>query len=240
MKAILLAAGKGTRISKRINNMPKSMLKVGDKPLLWNTVKLFKENNIDVTIIVGYHDQEVREALKEFDIKFYYNPFFDVTNSIGSLWFAKNELYDDTIIANVDVFWTQDILNKIKECDKEIFMLSDSSRVKEGDYFFFVEDGKVKRYGKELEVHERNCEYVGISYIKKDFIDKFKMRLEEMINSQKHQKWWEDVLYSFVDEEDINVLDIKGSFWAEIDYFDDYERILDFVNKNEQCALGKE
>lgn len=61
-----------------------------------------------------------------------------------------------------------------------------------------------------------------------------------MINSQKHQKWWEDVLYSFVDEEDINVLDIKGSFWAEIDYFDDYERILDFVNKNEQCALDKE
>ena len=97
MKAILLAAGKGTRISKRINNMPKSMLKVGDKPLLWNTVKLFKENNIDVTIIVGYHDQEVREALKEFDIKFYYNPFFDVTNSI---------------IANADVFWTQDILIK--------------------------------------------------------------------------------------------------------------------------------
>lgn len=145
MKAILLAAGKGTRISKRINNMPKSMLKVGDKPLLWNTVKLFKENNIDVTIIVGYHDQEVREALKEFDIKFYYNPFFDVTNSIGSLWFAKNELYDDTIIANADVFWTQDILNKIKECDKEIFMLSDSSRVKEGDYFFFCRRWKSKK-----------------------------------------------------------------------------------------------
>lgn len=233
MKAILLAAGKGTRISKRINNMPKSMLKVGDNPLLWNTVKLFKDNNIDVTIIVGYHHEEVMEALKEFDVKFYYNPFFDVTNSIGSLWFAKEELYDDTIIANADVFWTQEILDRIKNCERDVFMLADSSRVLEGDYFFLVEDGCVKKYGKELKVEERNSEYVGISCIKKPYIKKFADRLEEMIFSQEHNKWWEDVLYSFVGEEDINVLDIEGSFWAEIDYFDDYERILEFVGKQE-------
>ena len=40
--------------------------------------------------------------------------------------------------------------------------------------------------------------------------------------------WWEDVLYSFVEERSIYVRDIQGMFWAEVDYIEDYERILKF------------
>ena len=59
-----------------------------------------------------------------------YNPFFDVTNSIGSLWMAKSLFCEDedTIVANGDVFWSQDILDIVKNIDQEVFLLADSDR----------------------------------------------------------------------------------------------------------------
>ena len=38
--------------------------------------------------------------------------------------------------------------------------------------------------------------------------------------------WWEDVLYSYVGEREVYVNDINGMFWDEVDYIDEYERIL--------------
>ncbi len=52
-----------------------------------------------------------------------------------------------------------------------------------------------------------------------------------MIRNQKHDAWWENILYSYTDkqEKDIYTVDVEGRFWAEVDYFDDYERIINYV-----------
>lgn len=232
MKAFLLAAGRGTRISKSIKNVPKSTLDVGGKPLIRRTVEMLLANNIDVTVIVGYKQELVREALEGMQVNFVYNPFFDITNSIGSLWLA-NQYFEneDTIIANADVFWSQEILDKILANKAENLMLADYDRVEDGDYFFYVEDGKIKKYGKELTRDNRNCEYVGIAYLDKTFIPQFISRMDELVSGQQHGVWWENVLYSFIGQRDINVLDISGIFWSEIDFIEDYYRIIDFVGK---------
>ena len=68
------------------------------------------EYGVDVTVIVGYRHEDVRQALEGLPVHFVFNPFFDVTNSIGSLWMAREGLMEeDTIIANADVFWGREI-----------------------------------------------------------------------------------------------------------------------------------
>ena len=232
MKAFLLAAGRGTRISKSIKNVPKCTLDVGGKPLVRRTVEMLLANNIEVTIIVGYKQELVRKALEGMPVNFVYNPFFDITNSIGSLWLA-NQYFEkeDTIVANADVFWSQEILDKILHNKAENLMLADYDRVEDGDYFFNVVDGKITQYGKELTRENRNCEYVGIAYLDKDFIQQFTSRLDELVSGQQHGIWWENVLYSFIGERDINVLDISGMFWSEIDFIEDYHRIIEYVGR---------
>ncbi|TGU57896.1 phosphocholine cytidylyltransferase family protein, partial [Mesorhizobium sp. M00.F.Ca.ET.186.01.1.1] len=43
--------------------------------------------------------------------------------------------------------------------------------------------------------------------------------------------WWENVLYSFLGERDVHVAQIPpGLFWAEVDTWEDYKRILHFTN----------
>lgn len=77
---------------------------------------------------------------------------------------------------------------------------------------------------------------MGISKINSEFISLFVKRMENMIDETKHDKWWEDVLYSFTDgdEHQIHTKDVDGLFWSEIDYFDDYERILNYLETQKE------
>lgn len=229
MKAILLAAGRGTRISRYVGEKPKCTLDIGGISLIRNTVEMLLKNQIATSVVVGYNKEMIINSLEGLNVKYYYNPFYDVTNSIASLWFAKKELTgDDILIANADVFWEQEILNTILNDDQEQVLLMDTG--KNQDYLFKCEGKKIVAYGKELE--EYTGEYVGIAKIRENFLNKFNGRLESLIEKQNHNLWWEDVLYSFTEEIDINTKDINGLFWSEIDYIEDYNRIVEYRRTN--------
>ena len=234
MKAFILAAGRGSRISKYIPNIPKCTVDVGGIPLIRQTVEMLLENGIDPTVIVGYRHSEGERVLKDLPVHLVYNPFFDVTNSIGSLWMAENAgLFtgEDCIIANGDVYWSQEILDFMLKQPEEVFLLADSDRVYDGDYFFGTENGILRRYGKELTLEERDCEYTGLAVLRAPFVPVFLKRLNELIDAQCHGKWWEDAIYSLSREMEIPVKDIRGRFWAEVDFIEDYRRILDHISE---------
>ena len=260
MKAILLAAGVGSRIAENIGNIPKSLMDVGGKPLIVHTVELLQKNGMDVVIITGFKHRMIEEALGENQVKIYYNPFYAVTNSIGSLWYAREEFdSDEVFIANADVFYTQELLDNVFAAHYDNFLLCDRSRAEKGDYFFLTENGILKKYGKQLTRAERNAEYVGIAVLKNDWVKKFRNRLCDMIEDGEYDYWWEDALYSFVDadgqsagdvkmeyasqigkrsresaEDDIvHTVDVDGVFWSEIDTIEDYERVV------ERCGFLK-
>ena len=229
MKAILLAAGVGSRIAENIGNIPKSMMDVGGKPLIIHTVELLQKNNMEVIIITGFKHHLLEETLKDYNVKVYYNPFYAVTNSMGSLWYAREEFGEKAVfIANADVFYTQEMLDKVFAAKYDNFLLSDVTRAGSGDYFFMTENGLLKKYGKELKREERNAEYVGIAVLKNDWVARFRDRLCYMIEEGDYDLWWENVLYSFVDTEDIHTIDVEGIFWSEIDTIKDYERVVEY------------
>lgn len=230
MKAILLAAGRGTRISRMVQDVPKSTLPINGLPLIRHTVRMLLDEGMEVIVCVGYRRDDVENALKGLDVKYYNNPFYDVTNSIASLWFAKNEIDDDMIIMNADVYFSKELLHKMLADQNEVVMAMDTGRIEVGDYFFQVINGCVKKYGKDLPRSERNCEYVGVAKLDKAFNQRFIEQMDKLINTQQHNLWWENVLYSLTEQEDIHTIDVKGIFWSEIDYFDDYERILDYLD----------
>lgn len=232
MKAILLAAGKGTRISRMVREIPKSTLPINGEPLIKVTVDMLQRKNIEIVVCVGYQQDVIRDALKDHDVTYYFNPFYDVTNSIASLWFARQELTEDCLILNADVFFSDAILQMIMEEEHDAVMLVDKTRRKTGDYFFSTTDnGCIQKYGKDLPLQYRSCEYVGVSKVSARFMPHFLQRLDELITASKHDKWWEDTLYSFTGEgkHSIYTKDVEGMFWSEIDYFDDYERILNYL-----------
>ncbi len=227
MKAILMAAGVGSRL-KGAFDKPKCLLDVGGMPLLRRTITMLKKNGVKPAVVVGYRKEEVIEALDGLDVTFFYNPFYKVTNSMGSLWFARSffEPGEDMIFGNADVFWGQDIFDLLTADNRDAVMLSDASRVDEGDYFFRTENGRIVAYGKELTRDERDCEYVGLAKLRKDFLKGFGERMEMCVEDELYNQWWENVLYNYSMTYPVYALDVDGRFWGEIDYKEDYERIL--------------
>ena len=229
MKALLMAAGKGTRISRYIEGKPKCTVDIGDVQLIEYTIlELQKRGVTDIALVLGYHGDEIKEVLKKYDIKYYYNYFYDVTNSIASLWFARDFIDNDMIFMNADVYLEPALMDEIFALQESPVLVADGSRKEQADYKFYYEDGQLIKFGKQLEGEDISGEYVGVARVAKSFIPTMMERLQKLIENGEHGRWWEDVLYSFVGEKPINVKDIDGMFWAEVDYVDDYERILKF------------
>lgn len=236
MKAILLAAGRGTRISRMIEPVPKSTLPIMGTPLIRYTTELLQKHDMSVIVCVGYQKESIYKALEGLEVTYYDNPFFDVTNSIASLWIAREELDDDMLIMNADVYISTEILELVLKDQHDNVMAMDKTRIAMGDYFFkTLDSGCIKKYGKDLPLQERSGEYVGVAKITKAFLPTFVDKMNDMIDHQQHGCWWENIMYAFTDNDEhpIHTVDVDGRFWSEIDYFDDYERILNFLEKGE-------
>lgn len=241
MKILLLAAGRGTRISRYLAGNPKCTVDIGEAKLIQYTIELLHRKGItDIAMVLGYRAEVLRELLKNQGIKFYYNPFYDVTNSIASAWFAKDFLedFDDTLIMNADVYMEEGLLDKILACKKSPVMFADSTRKEEADYKFKYQNGILEKYGKQLIGDDVTGEYIGIGRFSKEFMPEFLSMLDTMVSSQNHSVWWENVLYSMVGQRDIFVEEVNGLFWAEVDYVEDYERILRFRGYHADFSLN--
>lgn len=232
MQAIILAAGKGSRISDNIAGVPKSTLKINNHSVIYHTVNMLLKHNISVSVCTGYKEELIRAELKGLPIRYIHNPFYNEMNNMGTLWFAKDIIQnEDVLIMSADVIFEERILEKIMESSYGYTMVVDKSRVKEGDYFFQLDSGDcIIDYGSELSVEKRNCEYVGISKIGAVNAEKFKKRLQMLVEQEKYREYLETVFFSFLPQK-INTIDISGMQWREIDHYEDYLKAIQQFGK---------
>ena len=138
MKALILAAGRGTRISRYLEGNPKCTVNIGGTSLIRYTIELLNSFGInDIGIVLGYRKQIIRTELADMNVHFFENPFFDVTNSIASAWFSHEFLTDDDdiLIMNGDVYLDREIMPLILNTtpDRTPLLFADETRREEAD-----------------------------------------------------------------------------------------------------------
>ncbi|PCI37614.1 MAG: choline-phosphate cytidylyltransferase [Elusimicrobia bacterium] len=226
MKAIIMAAGVGSRLSEISSGKPKCLIKAAGETLIKRIVRVCSSRGIDdVTVITGYEKDLIHEELGQA-VEFAYNPFYPVTNSISSLWLTREKLKGDVILMNADLFFEPSLLDALLRQRKSVVMLSDSTRIKTADYRFCFKGDQITHYGKHLSNSQTDGEYVGMARIDSSFTERFLTRLENMIEQGRTNSWWEEVLYSFIPQGvPIYHHDVAGTFWTEIDDPKDYDRL---------------
>ncbi len=236
MKVLIMAAGVGSRISRHLHGQPKCCVDIKGEPLIKKTFELLNKKGLtDIAIVTGYSESYIIKALEEFKYTKFFNPFYRVTNSIASVWFAMDFIdeNEELIILNGDLFLDESILDILIEEKKSPVMLSDSTRIEEADYRFNWSKDLLKKYGKELSNEETTGEYVGIGKLSPEDVKIFKKRVKTFTENDDYSIWWEDAIYRLINEnKPVYINDIAGHFWAEVDYIEDYERILEYVNKD--------
>ena len=137
------------------------------------------------------------------------------------------------MLMNADMFFEPTLLDQVLAASDPVVMFADPRRKEEADYKFKYVDGLLKAYGKDLPLSETTGEYIGIAKIHRGFVADFRNRVDQLIGFQQHGLWWEDALYRMCNDGfAIQIREITDSFWAEVDYIEDYERIMAFLAEN--------
>ena len=111
MKAIILAAGRGSRMKHATDNVPKCLLKVKGKTLLEIQIEALKKAGIEeIGIVTGY----LSEQLRDYCENTFYNDKWDETNMVFSLMSAKNWLrQSDCVVSYSDIYYDDSIVKKL-------------------------------------------------------------------------------------------------------------------------------
>lgn len=224
MKYIFLVAGKGSRLQPLTLNHPKSMFKLGENTtLIQRMVKHIRmhDENADIVVVTGHMHKSIENALE--GVTFIYNPFYEVTNSIASLWFAKDYLVDENVVLiDGDIVMSDECIKDIicQPVDKPIVLLDSSIRT-DGDYNVQIAGDKVLVMSKNLD--EYHGEYAGITKLDRTSSQLMKDKLEEMIEEGQYNQWYEDSLVQLIFENDFSLYfkDICDYEWTEVDCVSD-------------------
>ncbi len=240
MKAIIMAAGIGSRLLELNKNNPKCLIRANGQSLIRRSVDLLRSRGIaDVSVVTGFKAEAIRSDLGQ-SVNYFHNPFYDVTNSIASLWLAREKLCSDVILLNADLYYDPSILDIAIAQKKPAVMMSDCSRIETADFRFSFDGNKIVRTGNKLSNEDTDGEYVGIVRIDYSFVKHFKKRLEAMIEGGDFRNWWEGVLYAFIEDGlTINHFDVGGRFWTEVDNRLDYERLQRILRTNSARELSQ-
>ena len=105
-KAIILAAGRGSRMKEMTVAKPKCLTLLHSRPLLEYQLAALKEAGItDIAVVTGY----MREALLSYDLVEFHNPRWAETNMVSSLCCAREWLVnEECIISYSDIFYKAD------------------------------------------------------------------------------------------------------------------------------------
>ena len=110
MKAIILAAGIGTRLGKYTKDMPKCMLSFNGKPLIETQVETLKSCGIDnIVIVKGY----MPDKIKVSGVRYYINEDYSNTNMVETLFAAEKEMNDDIIVCYSDILYKKSVIKKV-------------------------------------------------------------------------------------------------------------------------------
>ena len=230
MNVIIMAAGVGARLSAISRNRPKCMIQVGHETIIARLVRLLRERDIErIAVVVGYQADLVREELDDA-VAVFENASYATTNSLASLWKARERLEGNAILMNADLYFEPELLDGLLSQTRPAVMLADSSRIETSDYRFGYDADRICRHGKGLTLAETDAEYVGMARIDRAFMPRFKDRLARCMAAGWTDCWWEEALYSFIPEGvPVYHHDVAGTFWTEVDCPRDFARLQDWL-----------
>ncbi len=107
MKAIILAAGQGTRLKKYTENLPKGMLEFDKKTIIERQIDTYRRCGIsDIIVVRGFAADKIAYP----DVRYYENTDYAETNMVESLMAAKQEFDDDVIVSYSDILFEEGML----------------------------------------------------------------------------------------------------------------------------------
>jgi choline kinase len=252
LKAIILAAGEGSRLKPLTDNKPKCLVELFGKPLINYTVELFQKYDIlDITIVSGY----LSNMIKIPNVFYRNNKNYASTNMVETLFCAKDKLENSVIISYADIIFQKNILEKLINSEEDISVIIDSDWEKywklrfenpldDAESLILDEHNYIKNIGKKTrKISEIQGQYIGLMKFQnkgltnlKDFYEYAKNLSIQGTNPLNpnipfEKSYMTDLLQGLVNNGNkIKAIPVHNG-WLEVDSINDYE-LYNKMNQN--------
>jgi len=247
MKAIIVAAGTGSRLGELAKDTPKSLLDVNGQSILERQISAFRKAGIDdIILVIG----PFAEKYSFKNVKYVNGKKSFSHDILYSLIEAKSEMIDDVIISYGDIIFEDSIVQTLLNSKNGISLAIDlkwekmyqnkSKNLVDKVSNVFIENNQITKIGYKENLGEPDKktvgEFIGLAKFSKkaitDFL-KIYLELEKSHNGKFHESLSvkegiiTDMLQEFIDRNyTLNPIFVSGK-WCEIDTIEDLKRAGD-------------
>lgn len=232
MQAIILSAGRGSRLLPLTTDLPKCLLPIGLTTVLGMQLDTLCKYGVEkVTVVTGFNEHLVKAEVENRQtgpqVTTLFNPFFQVADNLASCWMARESMQDDFLLINGDTLFSPDLLETVLAAPKSSLAVTiDQKDQYDGDDMkVTLEEDMLKAIGKTLLPRQTQGESIGMLRFMGDGPKIFRDELERLMRLEDGTKSW---FLSAIDGlaksgTAINTINIKGKAWSELDTPEDYE-----------------
>jgi L-glutamine-phosphate cytidylyltransferase len=227
MLGLILAAGLSKRLQGINNGHPKCYLKVGGRAILDRGLGLFAAAGVRESVVVTGYKKYVLEADYAGRAQFVFNPFFQQTNTLASMWMGLAGIDEDVLSMNGDTVFEPEVLLRLRATPGDIVLACDTQKCGEEEVKYRTDGrGRVLELNKEIHPNRAEGEFSGVCLIRRSALAPLRLAQEKILADNDFNAYFEAGFEALVKAAKLNIVscDISDLKWCEIDFPADYER----------------
>lgn len=239
MKAIILSAGQGRRLMPLTRSVPKCCLLLDGKTLLRRQIETLAANGVDeVVVVTGFNHQAVEDEVSKISslsVRTLYNPFYSVSDNLGTCWVARDEMRTPFLLLNGDTLFDSSTLAQLLSSERiyPITLAVDRKNEYDDDDMKISANGEqLNRVGKKLDDKIVNGESIGMIIFNRAGADAFVQKIECLMGSPEGLKrWYLSAIDELATADMAGICSIQGYEWCEVDDLADFTEAAKTVRR---------
>lgn len=230
-RAIIMAAGKGTRLNPITENIPKPLVDVNGKIIIETIIEALKYNGInEIYVVVGYLKEKFYYLEDKYKgLKLIENKYYDKCNNISSLYVARQYIEDCIILDGDQIIYNKNILTPYFEKSGYNCVWTDEYTK---EWLLTLKDDKV--VGCNKDGGKQGYQLYSISRWNKEdgrrLVNHIKI---EFIKNNNTQIYWDDVpMFCYLDSFDLGIFKMNKNDVVEIDTLEELVNMDDKYKNN--------
>lgn len=233
MKAVILAAGFGSRLLPHTKTMPKCLLRVRGHSILDYQISALRQNGIrDIAVVIGYCGDKIRKHLK-IPVTFIENKDYATTNSSYSLYLARKSTQDGFIYLNSDLIFHPEMLQTLlRSKSKDAIVVTHKVDRQNDMHKAQIKQARILRIGKDLPTKACSADVIGPAKFSPQGAKQVMRIIETAIKSGERNNWCYTIFGDFARTNPFFAVENPGFFWTEIDRPSDLSKAERNMPKN--------
>ncbi|HWT13460.1 MAG TPA: phosphocholine cytidylyltransferase family protein [Allosphingosinicella sp.] len=246
-RAVILSAGKGSRLLPLTADRPKCLLDLSGRSLLeWQLDSLYEAGVTEMAVVVGFKPDLVEAVLAGRDpergrVTTIFNPFYHVADNLGSVWMARSAMDRDCLLLNGDTLVPPALIERLAGAPASpVCVTVDEKAEYDADDMKVLRDGdRLVRVDKGLPRGGYNAEAIGLHRFMSEGRTAFLEGVERMLRTPEGTaSFYLRVIDRLADTGVVTTVSAAGLAWAEVDFPTDLEAARRLTDRWAAAASG--